>query len=108
MHSFIKDGDLYKVVEVFGKRFSLCYGYYEAYERERGEPPIPIYPDFEKSPVYTEDGYPFVTQMQALCPHGESRFSEGLCADCIHYKDGAELIGICTCSQNRRISETTP
>ena len=97
-----KSGELYKVVEAFGKRFALYFGYYEAYERERGEAPIPIYPDFQSEPVYTEDGYPFVTQMQSLCAHGESKFSDGICADCRHYKDGAEFIGICTCPKNKQ------
>ena len=98
-----RDGDLYKVVTVFGKVFALRYGYYEEFERSRGEP-IPIYPNFRKAPVYTEEGYPFVTQMQELCEHGESRFDDGCCADCRYYRDGDELIGICLCEKNRRSS----
>jgi hypothetical protein len=97
----IRDGDLYKTINVFGKRFDLRYGYYEEFERARGEP-IPIYPDFRENPVYTEDGHPFVTQMQDLCRHGESKFRDGCCADCKYYKNGEDLVGICLCEKNRK------
>ena len=96
-----RDGDLYKIVSLFGKSFHIKYGYYEEYERTRGEP-IPIYPDFKKEPIYTEDGYPIVTQMQELCEMGESNFSDGICADCKYYEHGDDLIGRCTCEANRK------
>lgn len=98
MHK-IRDGDLYRVVELFGQRFELRYGYYEEYERHSSEP-VPIYPDLKKSPVYSEDGHPFVTQMQELCAHGESKFTDGCCVDCKHYSHGDDLIGICTNEKN--------
>ena len=104
--SIKKDGDLYKVVTIHDVRFELRYGYYEEFEREIGEP-IPIYPDFKRSPQYTSEGYPFVTQMQELCEHGESRFQEGCCADCHHFVDEGELFGICNCSENRKIQESS-
>ena len=97
----IRDGDLYKIVELYGRRFELRYGYYEEFERESGEP-VPILPNFKDAPVYTEDGFPFVTQMQELCEHGESQFKEGCCADCRYYRDGEDLIGVCDCPENRR------
>lgn len=97
-----RDGDFYKSVEVFGRRFELYYGYYEDYERENGEPPIPIYPDFLRQPLYTEDGFPFVTQMQAPCEHHRGVHPDGFCADCPYYEDGEELIGICRCTARRR------
>ena len=96
----VRDGDLYKIVKLFGKEFELRYGYYEEFEKERGEP-IPIYPDFKKSPVYTGEGFPFVTQMQELCEYGASPFEDGCCADCVHYHHGDELIGICTNEKNK-------
>ena len=96
-----RDGDLYKIISLFGKSFEIRYGYYEEYERESGEP-IPIYPDFVSCPVHTEEGYPFVTQMQELCEHGESDFSDAFCADCKHYRHGDDLIGICTCEKNKK------
>ena len=96
-----RDGDLYKIVSLFGKNLHIKYGYYEEYERTHGEP-IPIYPDFKKEPIYTDDGYPLVTQMQELCDMGESKFKEGLCADCKYYEHGDDLIGKCTCEANRK------
>ena len=93
--SKIRDGDIFKVIEVFGKQFEIKYGYYEDYERHRGEP-VPIYPDFERNAEYTDEGRPFVTQMQDLCELGSSKFEEGCCVDCKYYKHGDDLIGICT------------
>ena len=95
----IRDGDLFKVVTLYGKTFEIRYGYYEEYERHREEP-VPIYPDFKASPVYTNEGYPFVTQMQELCDHGKSPFPDGCCVDCEHYRHGDDLLGICLCKQN--------
>lgn len=100
----VKDGDLYKIINIFGRTFELRYGYYEEYERDKGEP-IPIYPDFKTNPVYTNEGFPFVTQMQEICEHGESAFSEGCCVDCRHFKFGEELIGICTNKRNKVLKE---
>lgn len=97
----IRDGDLFKVVTVFGKRFELRYGYYEEYERRHGTP-IPIYPNFKETPEYTSDGRPFVTQMQEQCKYGSSNFEEGLCVDCPYYRHGDDLIGICMCNKNKK------
>ena len=96
-----REGDIYKTVELYGKSFELRYGYYEEYEKEKGEP-IPIYPDFRENPMYTDRGYPFVTQMQELCIHGTSKFEDGCCADCKYYRHGDELIGICTNTKNKK------
>lgn len=99
----IRDGDLYKIVNIYGREFELRYGYYEEYERGRGEP-IPIYPDLRRQAVYTDDGYALVTQMQELCEHGSSPFKDGCCVDCKYYKDGEELIGICLNPKNKKAS----
>ena len=96
-----KDGDLYKVVTVGERQFELYYGYYEDYEKHAGEP-VPIYPDFLLTPVFTDDGMPLVTQMQALCEHGDSRFDDGLCVDCRYFVHGDDLIGICSCEEKRK------
>ena len=65
-----REGELYKVVTVFGKTFELWYGYYEDYERENPTvEPMPIYPNFRKEPLYTDEGEPFVTMMQDACPY---------------------------------------
>jgi len=100
----IRDGDLFKTVTVFGKSFELRYGYYAEYEKKHGLP-VPIYPDFKEKPEYTEDGNPFVTQMQEQCPHGSSKFSEGYCVDCPHYCHGDDLIGICLCEKNKKATD---
>ena len=57
-----KEGDLYKVVNTFGRTFELKYGYYGDCDR-RFEPDV-IYPDFTKDPVYTDEGTPFVTKTE--------------------------------------------
>ncbi|MBE6537541.1 MAG: hypothetical protein E7673_06280 [Ruminococcaceae bacterium] len=98
----IRDGGLYKIIEILGKTFEVRYGYYEAYEREAGEP-IPIYPDFLKAPEYTVDGRPFVTAMQDSCAHAKLKdYSFGFCNDCEFYEHGDDFIGVCTCKQNRK------
>ena len=99
----LKEGTLYKTVTVFDRVFELRYGYYEEFERQsRFGDPVPIYPDFIKTPQYTNEGYPFVTKMQELCKYGSSQFEEGCCAECPHYCHGDEMIGICKCEENRR------
>ena len=98
-----KEGDIYKVISLYGKEFTVHYGYYADYERHgQGNEPIPIYPDFEKNPAYTDEGFPFVTQMQDLCPHGESIQKEAFCIDCPHFCHGEDLIGICGNLQRKR------
>ena len=98
-----REGDLYKVVVLHGHSFPLYYGYYEEFERENTSvEPMPIYPDFLKKPKYTQDGYPFVTKMQDACTHYKgisNEFSE--CAECEYYLHGDELLGICTCPENK-------
>lgn len=97
------EGDLYKVVELGGRTFELRYGYYADYERDSkyGEP-IPIYPNLHSEPQHTDAGYRIVTQMQALCDLGKSRFEDGCCADCSYFQPIVELFGICGCEAHRR------
>ena len=98
-----KEGAVYRLFTVFDNTFEVRYGYYEDFERENEHSdPVPIYPDFREKPMYTKEGYPYVTKMQTLCEHGTSRFQDGYCADCPHYLHGEEMIGICVCQQNRR------
>lgn len=96
------EGTRYKTIELYGNTFEIKYGYYEDYERESefGEP-LPIYPDFIKQPLYTSDGYPFVTKMLSMCEHGKSEFRDACCAECPYYLHGADMIGICRCEENR-------
>ncbi len=97
----IKEGEIYKTIVVEGRSFEIRYGYYEDYEREKWDP-IPIYPNFLESPVYSKDGYPFVTRTQDACIHYISRMKSGdsWCADCIHFPDETQEIGICRCIYN--------
>ena len=97
-----QEGTLYKTLDLHGHTFNIVYGYYEPYESSSdfGDP-IPIYPDFTKTPCYTEDGYPLVTRMQSLCEHGESRFRDPCCADCPYFMPDTDLFGICRCEENR-------
>lgn len=105
----IKEGDLYKTLTVHGETFHLYYGYYD--EIERNSPYselIPIYPNFLKEPIYTEDGRPFVTQMQDACSHYDGHCTGEECYACRHFRPGEELIGICSCAQNRRKPSEQP
>ena len=100
-----REGDLYRIVTTFGKRFELRYGFYE--EKDRQNPlcaPAILYPDFLKVPQYTDTGEPFVTVMQDACAYyqGEAkRTSDTSCAECKHFKQGEEWFGICECPQRR-------
>lgn len=97
----VREGDLYKEIEVFGNKFTLRYGYYE--EKDRHNPlcrPIPIYPDFRKDPIYTAEGSPFATEIQDACEHFKSyarRTEDSTCGDCAFFKQGSDWIGACTC-----------
>lgn len=101
-----REGEVYKVIELYGKRFELKYGFYEDFERESkfGEP-LPIYPNFLKEPIYTKSGYPFVTQMQDACEWLDSKIRfDACCADCLYFREGEDLIGICKCESRRKAS----
>ena len=99
-----KEGELYKVLTAFGREFALYYGYYEDIDRHsKYAEPTEIYPDFIKHPIFTEDGYPFVTAIQNPCAHyKKERNTTDKCVDCIYFKKGEELFGLCTCPQNQR------
>ena len=55
----IKEGDLYKRIEIEGVTFLIYYGYSTEKEKEHGWEPAPQYPAFEEVPQYTPDGRPF-------------------------------------------------
>ena len=97
-----KEGDLYKVVNTYGRIFELRYGYYG--ECDRKYDPDVIYPDFIKEPVYTDEGEPFVTLMQDACEHYEpnGRCSDRDCGTCVHTARGHDLIGVCKCEKNKK------
>ena len=99
----LKEGDLYKKIEIFGEIFEIYYGYYEKRERDNLQiEPMPIYPDFIINPKFTKDGYPFVTKMQDACAYYKgkpSKYSE--CAECEYYRHGDDFLGICSHGKNK-------
>ncbi len=96
----IREGALYEVIEAYGHRFEILYGYYEDFERDRIEP-IPIYPLFYETPMYSKDGFPLATKMQEPCKHYSLRnekIDNERCADCKHFQsENNAVIGICKC-----------
>ena len=100
--SDIREGDLFKIINVSDHIFEIRYGYYDDAERySRFNEPIPIYPDFISEPKYTSDGFYIVTQIQDKCEHYKSRQDLDICFKCKHFKEVEDLIGICTCLENK-------
>ncbi len=100
----IKEGTLYKTVEIDCVAFNIYYGYESVSERGRGWEPSPIYPNFIERPQYTSDGYPFAVAYQDVCEHydpinTETDFIE--CANCKQFDRREEFIGICKCPLRR-------
>ena len=98
------EGQLYKVIHVDEHRFELRYGYNEEFEREHCHPVV-VFPDLEKNPLYTQDGYPVVTAVQEPCLHytvPEHQKPEGWCADCVYYPGLHQEVGICRCDARRK------
>ncbi len=97
--SVIKEGGLYRSLNVRGTTFNIHYGYYSDAEREIWEP-APIFPDFIKQPQFTELGEPYTTADQDICEHFEPKpqvSGENWCNDCIFFSLEEEIIGICKC-----------
>lgn len=99
-----REGELFKVIHLYGKTFEIRYGFYEECERHnRFAEPVPIYPDFIRSPQHTDDGTPFVTAMQNPCENFDGKKdADSVCGDCARYRHCDELLGICTCPLNNR------
>ena len=76
----VKEGDLYRVLEIGGARFEIRYGYYEELDRVgKYNDPIPIYPNFLENPQYNNEGYPFVTEMQDTCVYYDGSKTQEFC-----------------------------
>lgn len=98
-----REGELYRVIALEGQEFAVYYGYYE--ECDRHNPlcdPVPLYPDFIKTPRYSGEGYPFATDMQDPCRCFTGEDPDGGCYSCRHYRRGADFIGLCRCEENRK------
>lgn len=103
-----REGDLYGIVDVCGKVFEIRYGYYEDYERNsKYNDPVPVYPDLYKSPAYSKEGFPIVTQMQQVCEMYHGNSADGRCGLCPHFHKEARLFGLCKCSSRRKMPPTT-
>lgn len=99
----IREGDLFRVINISDHVFEIKYGYYDEAERySRFNEPIPVYPDFIKEPKYTEDGFYIVTQIQDKCDYYDGDCNLDICFKCKHYKNVEDLIGICTCLKNKK------
>ena len=98
-----REGDLYKIIRLHGKTFEIRYGFYEEQDRHsRFAEPMEIYPDFIQNPQHTDEGVPFVTALQRPCPYFSGRITEdSTCEECACYRQGEELIGICSCPMNQ-------
>ncbi len=98
----INEGDLYGVIDAFGKTFEIYYGYYEEFERDSVyNDPVPIYPDLISAPVYNDEGYPIVTEMQIACEHYSGKESEDSCGLCPYMQKGEKLFGLCRCPERK-------
>ena len=102
-----KEGDLYKIIEVYGKTFEIRYGFYEESDRHsQFAEPMEIYPDFVEFPEYTDCGKPFITAIQTPCENFSGERNENsTCEECTFYKNCEELLGICLCPENQRKKE---
>ena len=98
-----KEGDLYKIIRLYGKTFEIRYGFYEECDRHTlFAEPMEIYPDFIKEPRYTEDGIPFATAIQTPCEKFSGEMDDNsTCEECSFYRSGEELLGICICPQRK-------
>jgi len=98
-----KEGDLFKVINLHGKTFEIRYGFYEECDRHnKYAEPMEIYPDFISEPQYTDDGMPFVTAIQSpCCSFVGKRDENSTCEECLFYKHGDELIGVCILPKNK-------
>ena len=96
-----KEGDIFKLIELHGATFEIKYGYYEDIDRKYD--PVEIYPDFIENPIYTDDGFPFITLMQSPCQHFKriNDDPEHDCGNCEYMERGDELIAVCRCPKNQ-------
>lgn len=104
----IKEGALYKSVQIEGMNFNIYYGYECEGERVRGWEPSPLYPDFAKNPLYTSDGKPFALTHDEACSEYKpiSKTSECVCcANCKHFLQKEEIIGVCNAKTRKKIKE---
>ncbi len=99
----MKEGDLYRILEIGGASFEIRYGYYEETDRVgKYNDPIPIYPNFLAKPQYNNEGHPFVTEMQDACTYYDGSKTQDFCRACSYFRGDDDLIGICTCPKMKK------
>ncbi len=100
----MKEGTLYKRVEIEGVTFEIDYGYLTDEHRQRGWDAEPLYPDFVERPQYTRDGFPFANAYQDVCEHYQrkpSKNDDDWCDLCKLFEKHETYIGICRCEARR-------
>ena len=99
-----REGELYRILRAHGRTFEILYGYYAEEDRQNPLiPPMEMYPDFQRSPVYTDEGVPFATAIQPPCSHFSGEADEdNTCYQCAQYEKCEELLGICKCRLNHK------
>ena len=98
----INEGDLYKVIKIDDVNIEIKYGYYSENDKyAKYNEPIPIYPDFEKNPLFNKDGFLVVTAMQNKCKYYKGPTNSDVCHSCQHLMKVEELLGICICKNNK-------
>ena len=99
-----EEGDLYKTCIVDHHVFEIRYGYHEESERGRVDP-LPIFPDLEKNPLYTNTGELITAYVQYPCRYYIPRrpeIPEDWCGDCMLYGGGKEEMGRCLSPERKR------
>jgi len=96
-------GISFKVYRVGGREFSV----HQAHDELNNEL-YTVYPDFEESPEYTDEGRPFATAGQESCSHCKATAtSDPIPKDCggcgWFYRETSplDIIGICLCEELR-------
>ena len=99
----IREGDLYKIINIDGIKFVIKYGYYDEKERHsKYNEPIPIYPNFNEKPQYSKCGKKFVTQMEDKCKYYDGDKNHDSCNKCKYFISKEDLIGLCNHNLNKQ------
>ena len=99
----VKNGELYKSVEVEGVRFDIYYGYESENVKRLGWEPTPQYPDFNTQPTFSPQGKRFTLTYGEICNDYQpiSKTTERICCqNCKLFNKKEEYIGLCE-SKNR-------
>lgn len=94
---------LHEIIHVGGREFRIYI------ERNELGDELPNYPDFQATPAYTDEGWPFARSIASTgCEHWKpddlDSTSGGDCGDCgwLYLESDNDLIGLCMCEALRR------